>query len=46
MSAAAAAPDLLDLALEAGYNSHEAFTRVFRDQFGFTPESIRAQGHV
>ncbi|MEK1888036.1 MAG: AraC family transcriptional regulator [Phyllobacterium sp.] len=40
------APDILCVALEAGYNSHEAFTRAFRDQFGMTPEQIRAQGHV
>jgi len=35
------APDILALALEAGYGSHEAFTRAFRDQFGVTPESVR-----
>lgn len=40
------APDILCVALEAGYNSHEAFTRAFRDQFGLTPEQVRAQGHV
>jgi len=40
------APDILAVALEAGYNSHEAFTRAFRDQFGLTPETVRAQGHV
>lgn len=40
------APDILCVALEAGYNSHEAFTRAFRDQFGLTPEQLRAQGHV
>lgn len=40
------APDILAVALEAGYNSHEAFTRAFRDQFGVTPESVRAAGHV
>ena len=37
------APDILAVALDAGYNSHEAFTRAFREQFGQTPESIRAQ---
>ncbi|HYM35985.1 MAG TPA: GyrI-like domain-containing protein, partial [Steroidobacteraceae bacterium] len=26
--------------------SHEAFTRAFRDQFGVTPESVRAQGNL
>ena len=40
------APDILAVALEAGYGSHEAFTRAFRDQFGFTPELIRAQGRL
>ncbi len=40
------APDILCVALEAGYNSHEAFTRAFRDQFGMTPEQVRAEGHV
>lgn len=38
------APDILSVALEAGYNSHEAFTRAFRDQFGQTPEHLRANG--
>jgi AraC family transcriptional regulator len=41
---AAGAPDILRVALDAGYNSHEAFTRAFRDQFGTTPELVRAQG--
>jgi AraC family transcriptional regulator len=40
------APDILAVALEAGYGSHEAFTRAFRDQFGLTPEAVREQGHV
>lgn len=40
------APDILCVALNAGYNSHEAFTRAFRDQFGLTPEQVRAQAHV
>src|SRR5262245_37343917 len=40
------APDILSLALESGYNSHEAFTRAFRDQFGVTPESVRSQRHL
>lgn len=35
--------DVLSVALEAGYGSHEAFTRAFRDLFGVTPESVRAQ---
>jgi len=41
---AAGAPDILSVALEAGYGSHEAFTRAFRDQFGLTPEQVRAKG--
>lgn len=41
---AAGAPDILDVALAAGYGSHEAFTRAFRDQFGTTPEAARAHG--
>ena len=41
-SLANGAPDILSLALEADYGSHEAFTRAFRDQFGVTPEAVRA----
>ena len=37
------ATDILAVALDAGYGSHEAFTRAFRDQFGVTPEAVRAQ---
>ena len=40
-SLARGAPDILAVALEAGYSSHEAFTRSFRDQFDCTPESVR-----
>jgi AraC family transcriptional regulator len=40
------APDILMVALDAGYNSHEAFTRAFRDQFGATPDKVRAAGTV
>src|ERR1700761_54413 len=39
---AGGAPDILTLALEADYGSHEAFTRAFRDHFGVTPEQVRA----
>lgn len=42
-SLASGAPDILAVALEAGYGSHEAFTRAFHDQFGRTPEQVRAQ---
>lgn len=37
------APDILQVALDAGYGSHEAFTRAFCDLFGFTPKQVR--GH-
>jgi AraC family transcriptional regulator len=40
-SLASGAPDILDLALDAGYGSHEAFSRAFRAQFGTTPEMVR-----
>jgi len=43
---AAGAPDILVVALDHGYGSHEAFTRAFRDQFGVTPEEVRARGDV
>jgi AraC family transcriptional regulator len=36
------APNILTLALEADYGSHEAFTRAFRDHFGLTPEAVRS----
>jgi AraC family transcriptional regulator len=42
-SLAAGAGDILAVALDAGYGSHEAFTRAFREQFGLTPEAVRAQ---
>jgi AraC family transcriptional regulator len=38
---AAGASDILAVALDAGYASHEAFTRAFRSQFGTTPEQVR-----
>jgi AraC family transcriptional regulator len=40
------APDILAVAIEAGYGSHEAFTRAFRDQFGLTPEALRTRSHL
>src|SRR3954466_3114890 len=43
---ASGAPDILSLALDADYSSHEAFTRAFRDHFGVTPESVRAPAHL
>jgi AraC family transcriptional regulator len=42
-SLANGAPDILAVALDAGYDSHEAFTRAFRDLFGITPEMVRAR---
>jgi AraC family transcriptional regulator len=43
---AGGASDILAVALDAGYGSHEAFTRAFRDQFGLTPEALRARGSL
>jgi AraC family transcriptional regulator len=42
----AGASDILGVAFDAGYGSHEAFTRAFRDQFGLTPEAVRAQCRI
>jgi AraC family transcriptional regulator len=33
---------VLDVALDAGFKSHEVFTRAFRRQFGLTPTAYRA----
>jgi len=46
ISLADGASSILAVALDAGYNSHEAFTRAFRDHFGVTPEEIRNRGHI
>ncbi|WP_176060535.1 AraC family transcriptional regulator [Paraburkholderia sp. BCC1876] len=43
---AGGAPEILAVALDAGYGSHEAFTRAFREQFGLTPDALRARGHL
>jgi len=40
------APDILAVAIDSGYGSHEAFTRAFRDHFGLTPEAVRTQRHL
>jgi AraC family transcriptional regulator len=40
------APDILQLALDADYGSHEAFTRAFRDYFGITPEMLRSSARL
>ena len=45
-SLANGAPDIMTVALDAGYGSHEAFTRAFRDEFRLTPEAVRAQRHL
>ena len=34
--------DILSVALEARYDSHEAFTRAFKRHFGVTPSAFRA----
>lgn len=43
-SLATGAGTILDAAIEAGYGSHEAFTRAFRQQFGIVPETLRTDG--
>jgi AraC family transcriptional regulator len=43
---AGGAPDILNVALDADYGSHEAFTRAFRDHFGVTPETVRASARL
>lgn len=40
------AENILGVALEAGYGSHEAFTRAFREQFALTPEQVRTLGQL
>lgn len=39
------AVDILTIAIDYGYGSHEAFSRAFKDEFRVTPENVRAQGH-
>jgi AraC family transcriptional regulator len=39
--ASGAAPDILAVALDSGYASHEAFSRAFKDRFGKTPEEVK-----
>jgi AraC family transcriptional regulator len=43
---AAGARNILSVALDAGYGSHEAFTRAFRERFQQTPESVRERRSV
>jgi AraC family transcriptional regulator len=40
-SLAEGARDILTVALDAGYASHEAYTRAFKAQFDLTPEAVR-----
>lgn len=40
---AAGKDDILPIALDAGYGSHEAFTRAFAGCFGVLPSTVRAQ---
>ncbi|HEY3454171.1 MAG TPA: helix-turn-helix domain-containing protein [Bryobacteraceae bacterium] len=40
------APDILAVAIDSGYGSHEAFTRAFHQYFGLPPEQLRAQAHL
>lgn len=35
--------NILEIALEAGFDSNEAFTRAFRTQFGLSPREFRQQ---
>jgi AraC family transcriptional regulator len=43
---ASGAPDILAVALDSGYASHEAFSRAFRERFGLAPEELRRKGSV
>src|SRR5215469_5752402 len=38
---AAGARDIMEVALDYGYDSHEGFTRAFKGYFGSTPEEVR-----
>src|ERR1051325_8489926 len=40
------APDIMGVALDADYGSHEAFTRAFRERFGVTPETVRGSAKL
>lgn len=43
---AGGANSITEVAFSAGYASHEAFTRAFRDRFGMTPEACRKRGDL
>lgn len=38
--------DILTVALDAGYQSNEAFTRAFRGEFGVSPSALRRAGSL
>lgn len=40
------AGDILTVALDAGYGSHEAFTRAFKEHFQLTPEEVRKERNL
>jgi AraC family transcriptional regulator len=39
-------PDIMTVALDSGYSSHEAFTRAFRQHFGLTPDELRERADL
>jgi AraC family transcriptional regulator len=43
---AGGAPNVLGVALDAGYGSHEAFTRAFRALIGLTPDQVRRRRSI
>ena len=40
------AGDILSVAVDTGYNSHEAFTRAFGEQFDVTPAEVRSRRSI
>ena len=38
--------DILQIALDSGYDSHEAFTRAFKRHFGAAPSAFRAESRA
>ncbi len=38
--------DILEVALDYGYGTHEGFTRAFKAHFGKTPEEVRRDASV
>ena len=39
------ATDIMAVAIDHGYSSHEAFSRAFKEEFRVTPESVRSRGN-